>query len=745
MDKESGGAKETPPAEKAAAAEKPATDKPVEEPTVASIVEEDDSDDETPQSYNKLKYHSSKMDLNLRILREEMAHLQDSGNSLSRQIASMYRTFQEMKDEEEGADGHGEEDEAEEAEPNYDQYSNSDVDSQCADGRDDDLDTEDDVNRMSDLETDSSSRSGPSSKRKKQQKRPPPLQLDKPPQKKDSRQDTNGNEIRPCSPPRNVLETDDADDGDEQAQNSDFYPDFETSSSDECSHCLCCSSLSSYSSGMPWKYVDKSASSAAEYDSDSSEYNSDSDDAPLESPMPIYKRLSPSFIKIVTQKKRMSPLGCESPRPSSSRGSSHPSLDDVDEPMDTDVKQKNKAQTKKPDKTGAAVKGKDSTKDNKKPKSGSPKSNQTLQVIEKDTNEKKNVADARNKTALKPKSKQQSLPKKEVATKVAETKTDVCEKPNTDAEAAPATSDDEEEVPTNVKDRIKNFEAQSTDSESQPNERPCQKTKPGPPSVKAKPKKVSGASNSDKPVRHVSKSTFRVKTPADEEGKKRRKPHSSSTIEIPVQYLSTPQTEHNPPDALTFQVRPISANMQSGPHEGPFIITSSPKPKRKVTKQFVQLAPTNDDDSEQTTLRPEPQGRVQPPMSESAEREHPLCPHCHKKSIPAEERKRNVQVLQLQPVPERELPSTPTYPTPQTQITFEAPRVQPITPARIIKVVPAGRQQMIMQRQPSEEPGSVHLRLNMPGQQQGVPIRVGDYIKIPLRSGQARGVRVIFN
>ena len=44
-------------------------DKPI---TGAAIITEEDSDEETPQSYNKLKFHHSKMDLNLKILREEM-------------------------------------------------------------------------------------------------------------------------------------------------------------------------------------------------------------------------------------------------------------------------------------------------------------------------------------------------------------------------------------------------------------------------------------------------------------------------------------------------------------------------------------------------------------------------------------------------------------------------------------------------------------------------------------------------
>ena len=173
------------------------------------------------------------IDLSIYFVAFLQAHLQHSGNSISRQIASMYRTFQEIKDTEDEDDG-----------SDYDQYSNDDVDSQCAD-RDDDLDTEDDVNKMSDLETDSSVRSAAST-RKKQLKRPPPLQLQEQQQKSvGSEKDPNGNEVK-----RGVglsLPADSADD--EQAENTDFYPDFETSSSDDCSHCLCCSSLASYSSG----------------------------------------------------------------------------------------------------------------------------------------------------------------------------------------------------------------------------------------------------------------------------------------------------------------------------------------------------------------------------------------------------------------------------------------------------------------------------------------------------------------
>ena len=36
-----------------------------------------DSGDENPDSYNKMRYHASKMDLNLRILRDQMVSIVD--------------------------------------------------------------------------------------------------------------------------------------------------------------------------------------------------------------------------------------------------------------------------------------------------------------------------------------------------------------------------------------------------------------------------------------------------------------------------------------------------------------------------------------------------------------------------------------------------------------------------------------------------------------------------------------------
>ncbi|XP_077869409.1 uncharacterized protein LOC102801801 [Saccoglossus kowalevskii] len=45
-----------------------------------------------------MKFHSTKIDLSLKILREELVGLRASGDTLSRQVATMFRTFNEMKD-----------------------------------------------------------------------------------------------------------------------------------------------------------------------------------------------------------------------------------------------------------------------------------------------------------------------------------------------------------------------------------------------------------------------------------------------------------------------------------------------------------------------------------------------------------------------------------------------------------------------------------------------------------------------
>ena len=501
--------------------------------------------------------------------------------------------------------------------------------------------------------------------------------------------------------------------------------------------------------------------------------------------------------------KRMSPLGCESPtRPASSRTSSGPDLDELDE---QDEKNQNKDKKAKLNKNKhAAVKSKESRKDIKK----------ELPKSEPVGGKKVSAAEAKGKdiAAKSKKGNKAELPKSEPIkgnkgasdSKPKTKKSNEAAKPKAVDIPATATTteedDDEPEEPVNVKDRIKNFEVQSKESNTgtfkkKPKPKPIQdqegevdevidkakqdvlselrrtikdadgnpkiKTSAKPPPVKSKPTKQSKEHGNGKPPRHVSKSTIQMET-ADEGGEHMRthgipniKTAPGQTIEIPVQYLNnripTPQggqVEYAQPDALTFQVRPVAGNMQ-GPPDGPFIITTSPKVRRKVSKQVVQLKQPDDEVSE-STLRPEPQGGVQTPTPETAAGgEHHMCPHCHKKTVPPEERKRNVQVLQLQPVDETQLPPpTPVAHTPQTTITFEAPPPQQVVrPGRIIKVVPAGRQQMFMQRQPSEEPRSVHFRLNMPvgGQTHGVPIQVGDYIRIPLNRTQARGVRVIFN
>lgn len=723
----------------------------------------------------------------------------------------------------------------------YDQYSDGDVDSQCGGeslSRDDtDLDTEDDVNKMSDLEADISSRSRHShgsSKRKKQKQRPPPLDLGSaaapaqptftpppppPPleEKNPTHPTTNTNDTnnkkRNAMTRENVLAATAGANNIEKAESSDFYPDIDTSSSEDCSHCLCCSSVASYG-GRSWKFMEKSQSSAMEYDSDSSEYVTDSDEEEAlasTSSMPIHKRLSPFFYQdcyaeveeevpggpdgesdelvlgedrgeeeakvSAPPKKRMSPLGCESPKSSRSGGSSQ-----AEEQVDSKERMcapANKAVAKN---SKSVPKG--NTKGKKEPKKDVAKS------IE--------------------------------ASRASDAKSDVVVDKTTNDD------DDDEYVPANIKDRLKLFEANNetenlrgrcfqkdsnvggqtgTQRSVKPEQQwsPPSVVKPKPPPTKAKPQRPSSVQDSlapptmqdnvpgntpvdnkkkDAAPRHVSKSTFRVQTPQD--GAKKKKPRPNSTIEIPVQYLQPGNHGltasamqgggitmfgggvEGDSNQLTFQVRPADPNALNGP----LIITSSPKQRRAVSKKVVKLTSCSDDgndansndDVSDSTLRPEPIGGTRPKVhteeshgDQQQPQHHEICPHCHKKSVPAEERKRNVQVLQLQPVSEVGLPSSPTTPTPQTaSVTFtpapaataahfhQQQQLQMHPGARIIKIVPSGRQQLIMQRQPSEEPRSVHLRLNMGGAQ-GVPIRIGDYIRIPMQPGQARGVRVVFN
>ncbi|XP_072181669.1 uncharacterized protein [Diadema setosum] len=288
--------------------------------------------DENPDSYNKMKYHASKMDLNLRILRDQMSNLKDTGDTLSRQMASMYRNFQKVK-EDDTVSGDGDSEDS--GDDNMGGRS-------C-------VDTEDDVNQMTDLDADESSissRRGPlpqgqlanlQRKRAAQNGSKNVNSRGKGQDNQRSQQnasrinnlnvrDRNDNDVSSditTTTTRNVPQS--AMDGDVEDASDD-----DTLSESECSgNCLCCSSIASYQ-GIPWTIRRPSSAETTEYDSDSSECSDYEDDRYRSRKTPLHARLSPFFHQECSHSedsspmdgedegearpvKRMSPLGCESP------------------------------------------------------------------------------------------------------------------------------------------------------------------------------------------------------------------------------------------------------------------------------------------------------------------------------------------------------------------------------------------------------------------------------------------------
>nr|XP_054749682.1 nucleolar protein dao-5-like [Lytechinus pictus] len=263
-------------------------------------------------------------------------NLRDSGDEISRQMASMYRNFQKVKDDDRVSDEGDTEDSGDD----------NMRDRSC-------VDTEDDVNQMTDLDADESSMSarlGPLPKgqianlqRKKaaQNGRDQPVknsnrgkaynnqrgQNNLPSMNNTKSRDSNANDVSSditTTTTRNVpLSGMDGDAEDES--------DEDTLSESECSgNCLCCSSIASYQ-GIPWTIRRPSSAETTEYDSDSSECSDYEDDRYRSKRAPLHARLSPFFhqecshsessspldedVEEVEKRpvKRMSPLGCESP------------------------------------------------------------------------------------------------------------------------------------------------------------------------------------------------------------------------------------------------------------------------------------------------------------------------------------------------------------------------------------------------------------------------------------------------
>ncbi|XP_071816577.1 uncharacterized protein [Apostichopus japonicus] len=264
---------------------------------------------------------------------EEKSSLADTGNSLSRQMASMYRTLKQVKDDEEGERGDDEDTYTDE------QESEPEVDTTSAHRSFDALDTEDDVNKMSDLDSESCSFAGRQNRNALKEsglaKSPKRLNVcdninelddDKTPQPKEGYHFTYPDSSVQASDPHITpmsLTLTSTDNGNHEGHNQqphehhdhhghhhhgndhenhndssgsesddESLPD---TSSDECSRCLCCSSLASYQN-IPWRIQRRDSATTTEA-SDSSEYCSDSDEEEGHRRVPLYAKFSPFFFQ----------------------------------------------------------------------------------------------------------------------------------------------------------------------------------------------------------------------------------------------------------------------------------------------------------------------------------------------------------------------------------------------------------------------------------------------------------------
>ncbi|XP_071961258.1 uncharacterized protein [Antedon mediterranea] len=291
-------------------------------PPPAAAKDEEDSS----EALNKLKFHTKKMNWNLKILKDQLTGLEDSGNSLSRQMASMYRTFQEMKEAGEISDVEIEIDEEELSSPNSRISDTTGIGSYDRSfSADDAMDTEDELEDFSDLDTDSTASSG-------QRKKHGYNQMSRDPS------DT-------CNEKRKRLTHR------IKRQSSDVKSD----SDSECDNdqCSCCMSRSSFGSVTPSKrYYFEDRSRA---DDTSSSSCSDYEEPIKRNTMPLHERHSPFYNpgdgnssseeedickdnmdNLLTPhgvtkefsdrdsetslQKRLSPLGCESPKHYDSHG-----------------------------------------------------------------------------------------------------------------------------------------------------------------------------------------------------------------------------------------------------------------------------------------------------------------------------------------------------------------------------------------------------------------------------------------
>ncbi|XP_022102537.1 stress response protein nst1-like [Acanthaster planci] len=678
--------------------------------------------EDSPRDYNKRKYHASKMDLNLKILRDQMANLTSSGSSLSRQLASMHRNIQEIKDDDDG----------EEADSEYE----SDDEQKPGNIRDA-VDTEDDVNKMSDLEKDYSEpklkRSVSTSSRSKKSKTGlrDPI----------ANEATDGSQARRNGSWSNSRQ-----------ESVESYPD----SDSECSQCLCCNSMASYSS-TPWRYISRGEGSTMDEESDSSEYFSDdSEYSTTTSNMPsvdIHKRLSPFYCPsdqaetgsrgdseegrfddadhepVVDH--RMSPLGCESPRKSSSQ----PDLPSMSHKSDTMVVESDKP---KPEEKVEEATG--SQEDEKAVKASSLIGLFKAQESKAKEEEKASVAKAKRVEELRRKNSEIRI--KNEQKRRAELEEKLKNKAKVDTvspKTSPLVSENDDSEKVNVKDRISSFEGQKKTKDKEKTEEAGKKeskksenvekgTNTDPDSVQQMPDVIPDVTDEK-----ISQELTEAQGDHDQHKSHKSKHHkiAKTTIEIPVSCLPEEITNPEPgmtsdqPTMMTFQVKAGDVEAM----KGPILVSRSPKPKRKMSKTVVRLSSTDASPSSisESTLVPDT-NTVRAASNKPSGHSHGVCPHC-KKSKPGES-KRVVKVLQLQPVPESpELP-----PIPDTNLAGNSAQVFQQQPGgRVIKMIPSKRPN-VLQRQQSSEDGVV-FRFNM-GMPENAPLQVGDFIRIPIQPQQ---------
>ena len=626
-------------------------------------------------------------------------NLRDTGDTLSRQMASMYRNFQKVK-----------EDDTVSGDDNDSGDSGDDMmrDKSC-------VDTEDDVNQMTDLDADESSissRKGPLPKGQIAH-----LQRKKAAQNSKEQSSRNaGNKARGQNNQRgqnngqrsrniNSRDTNDNDvssditttrnksDIPQSGMDGDVEDDEDTMSESECSgNCLCCSSIASYQ-GIPWTIRRPSSAETTEYDSDSSECSDYEDDRYRARRTPLHARLSPFFHEEDSQSdssspieeevkkegnqipnKRMSPLGCESPSKSdaSSEGGKN-----LKAPAKGAKGGPPKPAPKPPSKPGASAGkptkpqgGKEAVKP---PVEKKPSSQKPLKPLDAPPKGKKEKAP---KPDIKPKEKREKTPKQEVSLSEAVALGAVARSDKSSTASAPKKTNEDNTEPSKAKTKhvsktaivLLDPEAEFRDGETirkrsnilpqqQPIEVPLSYVdKNGRITLTPDPKLAPEAYKAGKTI------TFRVRAATD-----------TSSINPDGSMVFTPSVDTKPKVARpvirvdTTDSPPVSISAEEIGHEHQIQVSPEgiirlskrkPVPMQVFMPQFLQQPPAR---KESTTITLTDSGST-------PAREHASCPSCNRKvrttfvqPIQSSNVAGNVRVVRMSPG------ITPSPIPPQTQ------------------------------------------------------------------------------